>query len=212
MTGVMARRSERRYVFLMRNIVLATLFLLIPAVPLFAHCDSVNGPVVVEARKALEAGEVTPVLKWVRAEDEEAIRDAFAQTLAVRDASPAAKALADRWFFETLVRIHRAGEGAPFTGLTDADVKVEEGIALADLAVDSGSLDAAEKAILTLASQGLRKRFAEVQKAREHANHNVGAGRHYVHAYVEFIHFAERLHAASTTNAAHAAEAAAHGH
>lgn len=196
----------------MRTIAFAALLLLVPASPLFAHCDSVNGPVVVEARKALDAGDVTPVLKWVRADDEKAIRDAFAQTIAVRAESPAAKVLADRWFFETLVRVHRAGEGAPFTGLTDADVKVEEGIALADQAVDSGSLDAAEKALLALASQGLRERFAEVKKAREHANHNVGAGRHYVHAYVEFIHFAERLHAASTTPAAHAAAEAAHGH
>jgi hypothetical protein len=191
---------------------IAVLFALLSfaALPIFGHCDSVNGPVVVEAQQALDKGDVTPVLKWVGADAEKEIRDAFAQTLKVRSASPEAKALADRWFFETLVRVHRAGEGAPFTGLKGADFKVEEGIELADRAIESGRLEEAEKALLSEITTGLRERFAEVTKAREHAGHNVEAGRHYVHAYVEFIHYAERLHEAATTRAAHASGESAH--
>jgi hypothetical protein len=189
------------------------LFFALMAFPAFAHCDSLAGPVVVDARKALEAGEVTPVLKWVTAEDEPEIRAAFAKTLSVRGGSAEAKALADRWFFETLVRVHRAGEGAAFTGLKDADFKVAEGIELADRAVDEGSLADAEKRLLETITANLRKSFDEVKAAREHASHNVEAGRHYVHAYVEFIHFVERLHEAATTPAAHAPAGAAHaGH
>jgi hypothetical protein len=41
----------------------------------------------------------------------------FTKTLAVRKQSKEAKELADMYFFETLVRIHCAGEGAPYTGL-----------------------------------------------------------------------------------------------
>ncbi len=171
----------------------------------FAHCDSVKGPVIVEAQAALEKGDVTPVLKWVTPADEKEIREAFARTVVVRKESAAARELADRWFFETLVRVHRAAEGAPFTGLKGADFEPEEGIEAADEAIASGSLETAEKALVAGISTGLQKRFAEVKEAKEHAGHNVEAGRHYVHAYVEFIHYVERLHQAATTgSSAHA--------
>ncbi|MFO7983733.1 MAG: DUF6448 family protein, partial [Desulfuromonadales bacterium] len=72
-----------------------------------AHCDTLDGPVVEDARRALEKGDVTTVLKWVRAEDEKQIRAAFEHTTAVRELGSEAQKLADRFFFETLVRIHR---------------------------------------------------------------------------------------------------------
>ncbi len=75
----------------------------------FAHCDTLDGSVVQTARIALEKGDVTPLLKWVHADDEKEIRVAFQKTLAVRAKGAAAKELADMYFFETLVRIHRAG-------------------------------------------------------------------------------------------------------
>lgn len=215
MTDVITPADGRHYVASEGNmkIIAASLLLTFVSFPLFGHCDSVKGPVVVAAQQALAKGDVTPVLMWVSAEDENEIRQAFAKTLEVRSGGPASKALADQWFFETLVRVHRAGEGAPYTGLKGTDFEVEEGIELADASIESGSLDAAEKALLAAVSSGLRQRFAEVKKAREHASHNVEAGRHFVHAYVEFIHYAERLHQAATTPAAHAAGPAAHaGH
>jgi hypothetical protein len=82
-----------------------------------SHCDTLEGPVVMTAKAALDKGDVTPVLKWVKKEHEGEIREAFKNTLAVRKMSPEARKLADKYFFETLVRIHRAGEGAPYTGL-----------------------------------------------------------------------------------------------
>jgi len=85
-----------------------------------AHCDSLQGPVVEDARLALDTGDPAPALKWVKKENEGEIRAVFKQVLAVRGESDAAKTLADRFFFETLVRIHRAGEGEPFTGLKPA--------------------------------------------------------------------------------------------
>lgn len=97
-------------------LIVAALFAASPQ--LFAHCDSVTGPVIMDARSALAKGLVTPALKWVPAEAEQEIRDAFAKTMAARSASPEAREVADRWFFETLVRVHRASEGAPYTGLS----------------------------------------------------------------------------------------------
>ncbi|HSP14678.1 MAG TPA: DUF6448 family protein [Thermoanaerobaculia bacterium] len=187
-----------------KQAILAAALLVIAFVPrLGAHCDSLKGPVVAAAQTALEKGDVKFVLKWVPATSEAEIRDAFAKTLAARAASPQAREVADRWFFETLVRVHRQSEGAPFTGLQPANYKPEEGIEMADIALDSGSIDAVQKELLDSVTAGLRARFAAVQEAKKHVNESVEEGRHYVHAYVEFIHYVERLHAASTEPAGH---------
>src|SRR5512136_371299 len=86
-------------------------FLLFGSNKVLAHCDGMDGPVVTAAKKALETGDANPVLIWVQKKDEGEIRKAFQKTLAVRKLSPEAKELGDMYFFETLVRIHRAGEG-----------------------------------------------------------------------------------------------------
>lgn len=173
------------------RVAIISILILFVAMTLAAHCDTLSGPVVVAARVALDKGDITPVLKWVPAASEAEVRDAFAKTLAARTASPQAREVADRWFFETLVRVHRASEGAPYTGLRDE--KPEAGVELADNAIDSGSIDALQRQV----SRDLRARFAEVVEAKKHADESVEAGRHYVHAYVEFIHYVERLHGAA---------------
>ena len=181
--------------------------------PAAAHCDTLDGPVVVDARAALAKGEVTPVLKWVRPAAEPEIRAAFARALSVRTLSPAAAELADTYFFETLVRVHRAGEGAPYTGLKPAG-EVEPGIAAADRALETGSADALVKAMSAHVAEGVAERYARVAAAKAHANHTVEAGREYVEAYVDFIHYVERVHAAAVGPAtAHGdAVAAPHAH
>ena len=85
-----------------------------------AHCDTMDGPVIAAARMALQAGDVTPVLKWIPKQSEPEIRAAFTRTLKVRAGGAEAKELADTYFFETLVRLHLAGEGEPYTGLKPA--------------------------------------------------------------------------------------------
>ena len=170
-----------------------------------AHCDTMNGPVVITAQAALEKGEVTPVLKWVKKEDEQAIRDAFQQTMTVRSKGPEAKALADRYFFETLVRIHRAGEGAPFTGLKSG--KPEEIILTSDNALDHKSSTGVIKQVNDAVSQGIQHRYERVLEARKHADESVEAGREFVEAYVQYTHYVERLYQDASTSPAHHAEA-----
>jgi hypothetical protein len=50
--------------------------------------------------------------------------------------------VARRWFFETVVRLHRAGEGAPYTGLKPAGLDVGPVILLAEKAAESGDSEA----------------------------------------------------------------------
>lgn len=170
------------------------------------HCDTMDGPVITEAKIALEKGNVTPVLKWVRKEDEPEIKKAFEKTLGVRKLSPQAKDLADMYFFETLVRVHRAAEGAGYTGLKPAG-QVEPVIAAADKAIATGSLDDLAKEISTLIISGMRQRFERVMKTKKHIDDSVEAGREYVEAYVEFVHYVERLHNDALGTAAPHAEA-----
>lgn len=173
-----------------------------------AHCDSLDGPVVQTARLALDQADVTPVLKWIQAGDEAAIRAAFSQTLEVRQLSPAAADLADRYFFETLVRIHRAGEGAPYTGLKPAG-SAGPALAAADQALATGEIDDLTHELVQHLTDGLTQRFTRAHAAKAHADHHVAAGRAYVAAYVDYIHYFERLRAMGEPAAPHAA---AHAH
>lgn len=178
-----------------------------------AHCDAYDGPVIVAARAALEKAEVTPLLKWVKAEAEGEIREAFAQTLKVRGLGPEARELADRYFFETLVRVHRAGEGAPYTGLKPAG-QIVPVVAKADQALAQGSVDALVKVILEHTEEGIRERFAHALETAKHADESVAAGREYVAAYVSYVHYLEGIAQVVHGKPHHAepAPAAAHGH
>ena len=166
-----------------------------------AHCDTMDGPVVTAAKLALKTGDVTPALKWVRKTDEPEIRVAFVRTLNVRSLSPEAREMADNYFFETLVRVHRAGEGEPYTGLKPAGTEVEPAVAAADKALKVGSADALVKQVTAEVASGIRQRFAHVQEASKDAELGVEAGRQYVAAYVEFIHYVENVHQAVTGTA-----------
>jgi len=175
--------------------------------PAAAHCDTLDGPVVAEARMALAKGDITPVLKWISADDEKAVRAAFAQTLAVRGQSPEAMDLADHYFFETLVRIHRAGEGAPYTGLKPG-AAIDPAVALADRALATGSADKLVKVLTGALEKGIRERFALARDNQRHAQDSVAAGREFVESYVIFTHYVEGLHGQIAGNAAHHGEGA----
>jgi hypothetical protein len=158
-----------------------------------AHCDTLDGPVVEAARVALSKGDVTPVLKWVNKDGEKEVREAFAAGLKVRSLSEDARKLADMHFFETLVRVHRAGEGVPFTGLKPAGT-IDPGFVAADKALSEGAVTDLSAELTKSVQAGLRKRFADVLEKKKHAEESVEAGRAYVAAYVEYAHYVEALH------------------
>lgn len=168
------------------------MLVMLPSNRAMAHCDSMDGPVVKDAQRALAEKKVDPVLKWVSAQDEEPVREAFEMALAVRGESEAAKNVADRYFFETLIRIHRAGEGEGFTGIKPAG-SVDPAIAAADLALADGNVDPLADKLVASVREGIEERFAEAYAKRQAANKSVEQGREYVKAYVQLTHFAEAV-------------------
>jgi hypothetical protein len=175
-----------------------------------AHCDSLDGPVAQAARRAFTAGDVALVLPWVKPSDEAAIRDAFVQTQQVRKLDPQAAKLAETWFLETLVRIHRAGEGAPYSGLKPAGFKADPALTAADRSLELGEITALEQSLLADLKKGLRDRYGRVRELSKYSPSDVAAGRKYVAAYVDYIHFAESL--SSVLGAARVDHEAEHQH
>ena len=163
-----------------------------------AHCDTLDGPVVSAGRKALDSGNVSLALVWVQKGDEGEIRTAFDKARAVRKSGGDAKDLADRYFFETLVRVHRAGEGAGYAGLKPAG-HVEPAVAAADQAIATGKLRPLGTLVAERMEQGLHRHFDATMAKKNYAPNDVEAGRAYASAYVEFVHYAERLYQAAET-------------
>lgn len=182
--------------------------LVLYSLPASAHCDALDGPVVQAARTALDKNDVSLVLRWVPPDREADVRTAFTRTLAVRALGGEARALAETWFFETLVRIHRAGEGAPYDGLKPAG-HIEPFIAAVDRSLATGSADDVVGDVSAHVNRGVRERFAKARETAAHAGGSVEAGRVYVAAYVEYLHYVEALYKAG---GAEHQEATAPGH
>ena len=178
--------------------------LLFAAAPASAHCDGEDGPVVKAAQEALDSGNVNRVLIWVQPTDEAQIKDAFHKTLDVRHLNPSAKKLADHYFFETLVRVHRAGEGAPYTGLEPAGRDLGPAVAAGDKALKTGAVELVAKLLTQAVHKSVEGQFKEVISRKNYKADDVAAGQEYVKAYVEYIHSVERIYVAAASPA--------HGH
>lgn len=180
-----------------------------------AHCDTLDGPVVTLARQALDKGDVKIILPWVAKEKEGEIRKAFDLAAAVRGKGMKEKELADMYFFETVVRVHREGEGAPYTGLKPAGLDMGPAIPGADKALETGNPKPLLDLVNAKVHEGIHKYYTEAKERKAHAGESVEAGRAYVQAYVPYLHFVERLYNDAVTPIVHgAAEGTheAHGH
>ena len=176
--------------------VLAVLFgsLLLATQEAVAHCDTMDGPVVKAAQRALATRNVNLVLIWVQKKDEPEIRERFRRTLAVRRLNRAARELADNYFLETVVRLHRAGEGEPYTGIEPAGTDLGPVIPMADKALLSGSVEQLLKLFPASAHSEIQTRFSQVLTKKSFGENDVTAGREYVKAYVTFMHQVEHLY------------------
>jgi hypothetical protein len=163
-----------------------------------AHCDSEDGPVAKAVQKALETGNINLVLPYAPVAAEEELKRTFAEARTVRALGPDARRLADRSFLETAIRLHRAGEGAPFTGVKPAGVDYGPMISAAERAIETGNLEPVRGVLVTEIDHILGERLAHLREMRhvsiEPGDYNqVAAARQRVSAELEFIIFAEGL-------------------
>lgn len=170
--------------------------------PAAAHCDALDGPVVAAAREALETGDFAPIAIWVKQPQEYALQQAFRHTLSVRALGPEARALADRYFFETAVRLHRESEGEPFTGLKPAGDRNPVLLA-ADRAITTGDQRMLVEMIVSQVRAGLNERLREVTDRRIRRRGDVDGGRAYVARYIALVHYVLDVYTAATVPLAH---------
>lgn len=182
---------------------LAIVVLLMSVFPVvsFAHCDSVAGPVAKDVQKALTTGELSPVLKWIRPADEPELTAAFERARVVRKNGQESAKLADQFFLETAVRLHRASEGEPYAGLKPASAAEEPAPSLVDAALSKNALESVEETVISEIRSALQAKISQLEKMRKQTEVSPTHGRAYVRAYVELIHYIERLQDSSVSKA-----------
>lgn len=165
------------------------------------HCDSLDGPVVSAARRALDSGDVEQVLAYVPEQADAEVRRAFDAVRAVRGDGAAAREVADAHFFETVVRLHRAGEGAPYTGLKPAGLDHGPVIPVAERAIETGSPDDLVALLTDRVGGEVRTRLAHVSELKAHAGDGLEASRAYVSAMLGLQVWANTMYRAASAPA-----------
>jgi hypothetical protein len=166
-----------------------------------AHCDAEDGPVANAVKKALETGNINLVLPYAPASAEAELKATFAEARKVRTLGSDARKLADRSFLQTTIRLHRAGEGATFTGIKPAGINYGPMIPAAERAIETGNPETIKAVLIEGIDHVLGEKLAHVRELRkvtsEPANYDeVAPARERISAELGFITFAEGVHQA----------------
>lgn len=156
-----------------------------------AHCDTMDGPTVIDGQRAMKENNINYALKWIQPNAEKELKEAFNLSMKIKDLSPESKQIAEKYFFGELVRIHRQGEDAPYTGVKPAGTTIDKKVLAADKSIEIGNLTPLESLIEKDKKAELKKRFDKVMALKNFDTNNVDAGREYIEAYVKFFKFAE---------------------
>ncbi|MBE0524869.1 MAG: hypothetical protein IBX40_11125 [Methanosarcinales archaeon] len=176
------------------------------------HCDTMDGPVVNASRMALEAGNVNLILPWVPEMGENELKKVFEKTLHVRKLNKEAKELADLWFFETAVRLHRAGEGEPYIGLKPAGLDAGPVVPRAEKAIEHEDAGETIEFLSHTVEEEVKKRFRHAMSLKKYDENDVDAAREYIGAMLEFMLYSHKLYTFMTSAGGHAAEEGGHKH
>ena len=175
---------------LILGLVAAGMFLLAP-VTADAHCDTMDGPAVKDAIRAMDTGNVNYALKWVQPKYEAEVSRAFRMSMKVKDINADTKNLAEQYFFEILLRNHRAGEGVAFDGVKPHGWPVDERVKAADQSIALGNLEPLKGLVEPDKWPEMQKRFQKVMSLKDFDVNRVEEGHEYIEAYVQFFKFAE---------------------
>lgn len=177
---------------LMAPLIILSLLLLSTNVS-FAHCDSYDGPVIKDATRALETNNVNLVLKWITDEQEKEIIPLFNKTYSLKNGDKEVYAIVEKHFFETLVRLHRETEGAPYTGLKPAGT-TKPIIQMTDKALKEGNVDDFLVKLNSHIDKVVREKYQKVAELDKVKANSKEQGRAFVEAYVDYTHTVEALH------------------
>lgn len=158
------------------------------------HCDSLDGPVVTAAREALASEDAELALAYVPADGEDEVRAAYDLATKARVQGPEAREVADRYFFETVVRVHRAGEGAAFTGLKPAGLDVGPVIPIAERAIEHGSPHELTEFLVGTLHDEIGARFGAITSEQRTRRESLAAARRYVDAVLGLQVWAHKLY------------------
>ncbi|WP_206610901.1 DUF6448 family protein [Mariniphaga sediminis] len=177
------------------SVAFASLFMLaiLAGNTALGHCDSYDGPVITDAKEALEANNPKLVFKWISREQESEIASLFKKTIALKSGDQEIYEVVENYFFETLVRLHRETEGAPYTGLK-APGTTKKIIQMSDNAVLKGDVDDLITRLNSHVANVIREKYDKVVALNQQKNESVKAGRDYVAAYVDYTHTLEAVH------------------
>jgi len=172
-------------------VIFSIFFLSSPKI--FAHCDSYDGPLIKEAFKALETNNVDLVLKWVTENQGNEIKVLFKKTYKLRTGDKEVYKIVETHFLETLVRLHRETEGAPYTGLKPAGSATPI-VKMADISIETKSVDNLLSKLTAHIEKVVGEKFEKVNELQEVKDESLEKGRAYVEAYVDYTHTLEAIH------------------
>ncbi len=158
------------------------------------HCDTKDGPVVKAAQKALDTGNLNYVLIWVPPVSEQELKTVFEKTISGRKAGKEAQEVADDWFFETAIRLHRAGEGEPYTGMKPAGLDEGPVVPRAEKAIATGDPKETIGFLVKTIEEDLDRRFRNVMAKKKYDVNDVVAGREYVEAFIGWVVHSHHLY------------------
>lgn len=185
----------------MKKIIIVVLLAALSTAAAWAHCDSETGPVAKAAQAALASGNVNIALPYVQPSAEAEVTSVFRQAIAARSAGKASRAVADRHFMETVVRLHRSGENAPYTGLKSSTTDFGPAIPAAERAVSARSSAELQSLLTTSLEKSLRSRLQEVVSLQQYSavpksHSGVPNARRRVRAELEFQKYADNVYRA----------------
>lgn len=186
------------------SILLISSLMIFSSLPASAHCDSYDGPTIKDAIKALETNNVNLVLKWITPEQEKVIIPLFNKTYSLKAGDKEVYAIVEKHFFETLVRLHRETEGAPFAGLKPAGT-TKKIIQLSDKALENTNIDDFLVKLNNHIGKVLREKYEKVEALDKVKNDSPEKGREYVEAYVDYTHTIEAIHDIAAQSGGHSA-------
>lgn len=154
------------------------------------HCDTMDGPVVTAAKKALDTGNVNLILPYAFE-----IRKAFEKAMAVRkQRNKEAQDVADLWFYETVVRLHREGEGVPYTGLKPAGLDWGPVLPKVDKAIGNEDLEEVIEFLSQAVEEQIQDRFKRLISTKNYDPNDIAAARKHVEAMLGLELYSHHLY------------------